>query len=70
MTARANLVRFLLSGAIARSVCGMGPSLGPNAAAEEPAARAKVSINASTFDFGTVPQGTKVVHDFILRNVG
>lgn len=39
------------------------------ARAEEPPAP-KVQIDGSIFDFGSVPEGQKVVHDFQVKNVG
>ncbi len=40
------------------------------AVAEDVAAKAVAVISEMTFDFGTVPQGTKVVHDFAMKNAG
>lgn len=43
---------------------------GAGVSAQADSGKPKVSIDAATFDWGSVSQGTKVTHDFVVKNSG
>jgi hypothetical protein len=46
------------------------PSKAKPAASEAPQASPVIQIPEATFDFGEVPEGGQVLHDYVIKNTG